>query len=386
MVSSELFSNKAEESLDRHYKANTDSFGSLVVTHCPRLFGAIAFILVMSLAACSDDSSGNAEPVQSIVRPAKLLTIENGAPRSDVVFPAVVQADEFANLNFQIGGKLRQLNVLEGEVVTQGEIIAALDPLNATNEVVRARAEYENAKSAYERGLSLVEENAIAVRTVEERQATMQVAKATLNIAEEQLRDSVLRAPYDGRVSRVYVRPFQVVQAGEDIVLLQSAALEAVFSLPSSLVAKIDDLTTVDATVRLNAAPDRLIGATFKEIAGTSDNATQTYEAAVRFVAPEGFRILPGMTAEVSLNLESPITQITAPVIPLSAVVADTDKTYVWQVDPYTNRLTAAHVKLGAPSAGQVQVLSGLHPGDVIVAAGAATFQDGAEVRPWAVQ
>lgn len=343
------------------------------------LSSALALTLV---AACSQEAPQEDVSLAPQVRPAKLITVIGDDTARALVFPATVQADEFADLNFQVAGEIRQLNVLEGETVSRGEIIAALDPINATNEVARTRSEYENAKAAFERALLLVEENAIAQSVLEERRSNMQVTKAALDTAEEQLRDNVLRAPYAGRISQVYVRPFQVVQASNNIVLIQSTDLEAVFSLPSAMVAQIGDLNSIDARVRLNAAPDIAIDARFKEIAGDADPATQTYEAALRFTPPEGLRILPGMTAEVSLTLPGTNTH-TTPVIPLTAIVSDPSDTFVWRVSPDTMQLASASVTLGTPEGGRVEILQGLEPGDLIVAAGAATFQEGVTVRPW---
>ncbi|MEM9014170.1 MAG: efflux RND transporter periplasmic adaptor subunit [Pseudomonadota bacterium] len=330
-------------------------------------------------------AEGDVETAESI-RPAKLVTVEAATNQRNLSFPAVVRAAEFAELTFQIAGEIRELSVLEGQTVEEGFVIAKLDQRNAANALAQAKAEYSNAEAEYQRARRLVEQDAISRSTLDGRRTQRDIAQAAMNSAQKSFDDTVLSAPFDGGISRVYGRRFQNVQAKEAIAVIQSNEVEAVINVPGTIIARVPQLLPVGTTVTLDAAPDLAIPAEFKESSGVADENTQTYEITFTFTPPKELLILPGMTANVQSTFLFEGAKDIIPdgiATPLSAILSEGGKRYVWLVDTDSMTLSKREVEVVADTAENVIVTSGLNGGETIVAAGVPFFHDGMTIRSW---
>lgn len=337
---------------------------------------------LLVLSACAD---GEAPTVVDTVRPAKLITVEAASLERELTFPAVIQAARSAELTFQVAGEIRELNVLEGDVVQAGDVIATLDQRDARNRLAQAEAEYENAVVEFERAERLFEQDAIARSVLDTRRTQRDVARASLDTSRKALSDTVLRAPFSGGISRVDGRQFQNIQAKEVIALIQSSEVEAVMNVPGTIVARIPQLQQLETRVVLDAAPEAPIIATFKEAAGAADRATQTYAVTFSFTPPEGLFILPGMTATVEsdfLFANAPDIVSGGIAVPLSAILAEGEQRFVWLVGE-DSKVSKQPVVLSSDFGEFVTVVEGLNGGETIVAAGVSFVHDGMEVRPW---
>ena len=142
--------------------------------------------------------------------------------------PAIVRSVRTTDLAFQVGGQIVEWNAIDGSPLRRGEVIARLDARSFEAAVEQAEAQYRNADSEYERAQRLIEEDAISQSVVESRLAQRQVAKASLDTAQKNLSDTVLRAPFSGFVGLSRVEQFQNVAPQQSVLVLQSAAVEAV--------------------------------------------------------------------------------------------------------------------------------------------------------------
>jgi multidrug efflux pump subunit AcrA (membrane-fusion protein) len=97
--------------------------------------------------------------------------------------------------------------------------------------------------------------------------------------------------------------------------------------------------------------------------------------------APRGVTVLPGMTATVVATYQRPGTQGKRILVPISAVYKQESGDQVaWVVGPY-EMISRRVVKMGAATGGDVEILSGLRPGDRVVVAGAPFLSEGMKVR-----
>lgn len=350
------------------------------MTQLTGIRGFVMALVVLTGCSAAEDTVPRQE-----VRPAKLVTVEAATNQRELTFPAVIQAAQSAELTFQIAGEIRELNVLEGSEIQEGDVIARLDQRDARNRLAQAQAEYDNAEAEFQRADRLYSEDAISRSVLDTRRTQRDVARASLDTAQKALSDTVLRAPFTGGVSRVFGRQFQNVQAKEAIAILQSAEVEAVMNVPGTIVARIPQLETVETRVVLDAAPDAPIMATFKEASGQADQATQTYEVSLSFQPPEGLLILPGMTATVESDFLFNGARDIVPngvSIPLSAILAEGDDRYVWLVGE-DSQLRKQPIVVSSDFGELVTVVDGLNGGETIVSAGVSFFHEGMEVRPW---
>lgn len=346
------------------------------------LGGAVA---LTALAGCSGSSDTSADQPPT-PRPAKLVEVEAATNQRDLSFPAVIQAAQTAELTFQVAGEIREINVLEGDEVSAGKIVAKLDQRDALNRLAQAKAEFDNATTEFERAERLAAEDAISRSVLETRRTQRDVADAAYRTAQKAVSDTVLKAPFEGVISTVSGRQFQNVQAKESIAVLQSEEVEAVINIPGTIIARIPQLEPVGVRVKLDAAPDAEIVAQFKEASGEADPSTQTYEISFSFIPPEDLFILPGMTATVESSfLFNGADDLVAEgiAVPLSAILAEGDETFIWLVDETTMKISKRRVIAQSDAGDYVTVTDGLDGGETIVAAGVSFFHDGMTVRRW---
>ncbi len=331
--------------------------------------------------ACSDGDVAESE----IIRPAKLYVVKESSQRIDVNFPAIIEASSSAKLTFQVGGLLESLPVREGQPVRKGAVIGRLDQRRYANAVNSARAQYDSAQTEYLSAAKLLEEDAIARIVVDQRRAQRDVARASLDSAQKDLADTVLRAPYSGVVAEKHATRFENIQPKEDIITLQSVAeVEAVVSVPASLVARLANRRPTEEYVVLNSSPDLKIPGRFKSATTQGDTESQTFQVKFAFAPPRGLTVLPGMTGTVFVGrdlLES--EEDSGITIPVGSIQSDGEKRYVWVVDAKTMTVKKRNIIVEKDAGEEITIRGGLKANETIVAAGAAYLQEGMKIRPY---
>ena len=353
---------------------------------CPHAYWRMLFVMACTalfVTACANEAEA---PAAESSRPAKLVTVKAASSTQTLSLPAVIRAARSSQLTFQVGGQIQELNVLEGQEVAEGDVLATLDQRDYRNNATQARSQYEDAERAYQRARQLIDREAIAQSVLDSRKSQRDITRAALDTAEKALGDTVLRAPFSGAISRIDVKRFQNVQPQEPIAILQSAEVEAVINAPANLIAFVPQFAPVATRVILDAAPSTPLAGVFKEASGAADPNTQTYEASFSFTPPDDLLILPGMTARVETDLQFIEGADASPKgvhAPLAAIVSEGAEKFVWIVDAQTMRVSKRSIAIGDSVGEHVSVTAGLEDGDVIVAAGGSYLHEGMQVRPW---
>lgn len=276
-----------------------------------------------------------------------------------------------------------------------------------------ATTEYDNTKEVFDLGVSNQIELQRSLENRERKAAEQLQAQENLRIGETGARpedieaaeavrrgleaqradaqaafeDASLTAPFSGVVARRYVENFEFVQARQPVVSLQDASvIEVVINVPESdLLTKTEEQRYV-AFASFEGIPDREFELTLKEFATDADPATQTYEVTLSMASPEGFNILPGMTATVrAYPKQQGDDGAAAYAIPLQALPVDGVGTYyVWKLTPGDGDEWIAHrvdVEVGDLTGNSAVVTGGLEIGDRIAAAGVRFLREGQRVR-----
>ena len=343
----------------------------------------LAFLPLL-LVACEEPQ----EVVEEVVRPVKIQTI--GAPDRAAVreYPGTIRATQNAEVAFEVQGRIIEFFVFEGDEVVQGEVLARLDPHDYEADLKASEANMKKAKADYERSLGIQKQDAGAIsqKQIDADLRAYEVSKANLEVPEKALQDSLLRAPFSGRVARKVVEDFANVQAKEPILVLQdTSTLEIEINLPerdvalgTSESANAERADSVQPQVIVSAIPDRTFPARIKEFATTADPVTRTFSIKLDFDNPGDVTILPGMTAMV----QAVVNPQRAWSVPVMAARSDEDgNAYVWTVDPATMTVKRALVELGELKDDRVMIKSGVSEGDMVAVSGVTQLREGMQVR-----
>ena len=125
-----------------------------------------------------------------------------------------VAAAHTVDLGFEIDGKLQTLPVREGEVVTDGQILARLDPERFDLALESARADHELAEKTLSRIESLRASGTVSQAELDEAMARAKLTGLAVKAAQKDLFDTVLRAPFDGRVTKTTRRELSRLSHG----------------------------------------------------------------------------------------------------------------------------------------------------------------------------
>ena len=254
-----------------------------------------------------------------------------------------------------------------------------------------SKANYERAVTAYKvaqedhkSAVQLLEKGTIGrEEDIEAREAEVRGLEGRVVEAKVQLDDSTLRAPYDGKIAKRFVEPNQNIRAQEPVVKFQNVdEIEVVVDVPETVMAA--DLRSADIVKLLaefSGAPGLQFPVHIKEVAQRADPVTQTFRVRVGMKAPTDVKLLPGMTATVTLTYRRAGILGDRIQVPISAVFKDaTGDQVAWVIGP-EQTVTARKVKLGEASGGRIEILEGLQPGDRIAVAGVTFLREGMKVR-----
>ncbi len=357
---------------------------TLLIPRRSLLPGLVVACVVLFSGGCEKQA-----PEQpTVTRPVKILTIEAGGSATEREYPATIKATQQADMGFEVPGRIEEFLVKEGQLVNQGDLLARLDDRDYQAELEKAKANQRKALADLNRSLSIYrqDEGAISKGAIESDRRGKEVADAALQQAQKAVEDTVLRAPFDGYVARKLVEDFANVQAKEPVLILQDISqLEVEVSVPErdmvsrSRANNVDEITArTKPEVSITSIPGRSFPARVKEFATTADTTTRTFQIRLIFERPDDVSILPGMTARVRARVASD----TGIRIPVTAVASSAQhQAFVWKVDPSTMSVSPAPVEMGNLQGDEVEILSGLHDGDILAISGLRYLQDGMQVR-----
>ncbi len=390
----------------------------LAVAITAALTGGVAWALLRQPAAATEEADehanelppGEVELTAEAQKNAALTIIDVASQRIPTMIDmtGTVTPDEarVAHVRPLARGVIEQVWVRLGARVTKGQPLATYDNiqlgeyvgefLSAKAMLRQAEADLDTKRKIAERGRALIALEAIARQTLDLREAEVKTAEATVasvqatvSRVEEQLhrfgltdddlgklstvegkglhRESshaILRAPFDGVITRYDVAEGELVEPDRELFTVVD--LSTVWVL-ADIYEK--DLTKVkvgtDATVRLDAYPDRAFTGRVAFIADSIDPQTRSAKARVVVNNP-GALLKLDMFARISLPTAD---QRDALVIPLSAVQRVDNQPLVF-VQLAANRFVRREVELGSATGDVVEVRAGLAPGERIVSAG----------------
>lgn len=348
----------------------------------------LTLALLVSSAFLTGCSEVESQVEHTLVRPVKLIEINDLTSPTNRSFPARIEANKQAELAFRLSGELITLPLLEGQDVKKGDVLAELDSRDAKNNLLLREADFELADADFRRKAELLKKTLISKAEYDSAKATLKSAKANLASARDQLSYTQLVAPFSGVVANRIIDNFQTVQAGQAILTLhRNDVVDVVIQVPESFVVEVENKRKAEhftPSVRFSAYPEQVFPVTFKEFATQVSPGTQSYKAAFLLDQPKVFDVLPGMSAELTIDFSSTSSMLNSVVLPASAIqMSDSEnQSQVWIFDEATKAVTSSKVTLGQVRSNGIEVLSGIERGDRVVAAGVQHLAEGMQVKP----
>ncbi len=136
---------------------------------------------------------------------------------------------------------MTRVHVAAGDAVQTGQVLVSLADDDLRAQVAGARATFSTAAAHEQRMVFLTNQGVSPRSELESAQARRAQAEAALRAAEESLRYTQLRAPFDGRLQAKRVNEGDLVMAGTPLVEVEGRELELVATLSAQEVAGLAD-------------------------------------------------------------------------------------------------------------------------------------------------
>ncbi|MBI9089361.1 MAG: efflux RND transporter periplasmic adaptor subunit [Desulfobacterium sp.] len=359
-------------------------------------FGLLALLMALTIpgiVGCKD-AGADARLQPEKVRPVKANRLTAPMATSIRSFPGSAQATREVNLAFRVSGPLVALKGNTGDKVTQGDIIARIDPRDFKVQVkalgaklVASRAKRTESKLQYERYIHLIKENAAAKATYDQVKAAYEMAQAQVDVdlknleaARNALKDTVLIAPFTGYIHNKRVENYETVSQGQPIFsVVDLSTMEVEIGIPENLVGKVDTFTHYQCT--FESMPQINFNATLKEVGKKPNPSNHTYPLTLILNPEESSSVRPGMSAEVTVSIagQSKTAWFS---VPAQSIVNDGQrKTFVWMVDENTGKVSKRSVETGGFTHTGIEVKGDIHAGNWVVTAGASFLKEGQTTR-----
>jgi RND family efflux transporter MFP subunit len=385
----------------------------------------LALSTLPAVAGCSRSRKAEAaEP--AAVRSVKTETAQLRDVRRQVDVVGTLAAREEVTVSAEVEGRVARLVHDLGDRVNAGDPLVELDPeklrfkvaeqragldqararfgaaadgelppIERMPEVVSAAAQLADAQPQYERAQTLAGRSLLPQSQLDEAKTKVATAKAahesalaaarqlraeiaarasTLGFAERELRDAVIRAPFEGYVAERLVTPGQFVGLKEPIMrIVRLHPLKLTAEIPERFAPWIE--TGRELAVRADAYPGQSFPGKIVRISPSVNLRSRAFAVEGEVPNPDG-RLKPGTFARVQITTDHIDRALT---VPAAAIQNRYGTNRVFVVNQ--GQLVGKEVVMGDRVGERVEVLQGLDAGTTIVASDVEQLSEGMRVK-----
>jgi RND family efflux transporter MFP subunit len=352
-------------------------------------------------------------PKAAVVRTILVQETTSGGQRTLLNASGYVTARRQATVSSKVTGKVIEVLVEEGMKIEAGQVVARIDSSNVEKSLRLAEAQSESARKALEETKANIEQaerelvrftqlaaNKVASQSdldraeaeakslrarLEKQKADVVVSEREIAQWQQQLDDTVIRAPFSGIVTSKNAQPGEMISpmsAGGGFTrtgictLVDMSSLEIEVDVNESYINRVEPGQKVEAT--LDSYPDWHIPSKVIAIIPAADRQKATVKVRVGFEKLEP-RILPDMGVKVAFQgADDKPSASRNIVIPKAAVQQRDGRDVIWIARD--GRVEKRAVTVETRRGDEVTVTAGLNGGEKVVVEGADKLADGARI------
>ncbi|PXG07063.1 efflux transporter periplasmic adaptor subunit [Brucella abortus] len=329
------------------------------------------------------------QPAQTV----STVTVEPGVWQPGVEAIGTASALNGVDLTVQLDGVVQKINFKANQDVKQGDILLQMEDSIQRADLAAAEAEAVLAQQNLKRADTLRTRGVGAVSNVDTTASAANAAVALVEKMRATLAQKSVKAPFSGVIGIPKVDIGQYLTPGTVIATLQNIDIMRIdFTVPEQLLATIK----LGQTVKVGSNADTLdFTGKIVGIDPKIDPTTRLVSVRAEVDNPD-HKLTPGQFVQVRVELPEESNVIA---LPQTSIVSSLYGDYVYVVRPEQKQESAkaseaakvqegqkqvaqqVFIKLGRRSAGNVEVTSGLKPGDIIITAGQNRLSSGVPVK-----
>jgi cobalt-zinc-cadmium efflux system membrane fusion protein len=344
-------------------------------------------------SAASDESQARLFSVpQQQMSHVQVVTVEPSSLHHVLRLPGTVAYNGFETTPVlaQISGPIAKIPIVPGEHVVAGQpmlYVASPDFAQLRTNYLKAKDALSLAERSYARSQDLYQHRVIAQADLEQAESTENQAQADLQSAEQAMKavgidhpdrmskdavmpDVPVLAPISGEAVERLVSPGQVIQAGATQVFTISNmasvwVLASVYERDMGAVHKGDPVT-----IQTDAYPEQFHGQ-ISYIGAALDPTSHTLQVRIVTQNP-GEKLKKDMYVTATIQAGAIPNTLT---VPDSAVLRDAENEPFVYVEVSSGQFGQRQITIGENANGKTQVLTGLKPGERVIADGSLFLQ-----------
>ena len=331
---------------------------------------AALLLASVSLGACADDAAQQSAVVQTTQ--AKVFTIQTQQVPEHYTTSGSVASDHKVSISAQISGYIKALDVREGDQVKAGQVLLKIDPTDAKQAYLQAKADLKDAKTDWQRFEELQASGAVSSQKVDKAKLRYDVAKSNVARAENQLSYAEVRSPVDGVIVEKRLSVGDLASPGMPILTIEDPNSLLVSTYVSEgYISKIHTGDAVDITI---ASLHKTFEGTVRQVVQAANPVSHQFLVKVALKADAD--IHPGMFAQAGFR----VGERAALLIPQAVIQSRAGLNAVYVVN-------AQHIaqyrliRLGQSMGDKVEVVAGLQAGDTLAWQGNPSLKTGMKVQ-----
>jgi len=319
--------------------------------------------------------STESEHRQSPSPPVK-VSVQPAISRTRVATEEVmgtVRAKTRATVEAKVAGRILQMPVTIGQRVNAGDLLALIDVREIEARLDQARAMLAQAKKDYDRFTALLRQGAVTQAEFDGIEARYKAAEAAVREAESMLDYARVSAPFNGVITRKYADVGDFAAPGRPLLEVED---------PTILRFEADVPETISQGIHLGMTMTVsfptlgiILEGVVAEVAPAADPISRT--VLVKLDLPQTQALKSGMFGRLAV----PVGHATSVWVPASAVVQRGQMEIVFVAAQGHAQMRL--VKVGKRTTAEVELLSGVEPGELVIVDGTPMIRDG---QPLAIE
>lgn len=332
-----------------------------------RVGGAVALAGAMLAAGCHSDRGVQDAAVSPVA--AELITVQAESGTTYATVPGTVVSKRHAEIASRLSGYVQSVKVQAGDRVEAGQPLLAIDSSDVTGQLQQAQAVFDEAEVNYQRTTSLYAKGVATKVQMDDATRQHATAKAALQMAQAAVGYADIRAPFAGVVVDKLADPGDLATPGKPLLVLEDPrALEVQSYVPDELYGLLHVGETIPYATEAGSYSGRL-----QSKVEAADAQTHTHLIRIEVTAAAG--LMSGRYVRVSI----PTGSAPLVLVPARSVAERAGISGVFVVDAGG----LAHFRLvrtGEQRGGNVEIQSGLAPGERIVLAPGDMIDNGTRI------
>jgi multidrug efflux pump subunit AcrA (membrane-fusion protein) len=387
---------------------------------------AAAAALALATTGCSKpDTSAQARSRESAAKSVQVEVVRQDSVRRAVDVVGTLVAVDQVTISSEADGKVSRILADLGDRVTAGQVLIQLDrekqqytyeqqqavlartlaqygasdpehlpDIEQTPDVQKAKADLVQATQAFDRASELFKRTLISQQTLDDAKtalqskqasydsalqnaknlrASIQASEATMKLAGRQLRDTDIRAPFDGHVEKRFVNLGELVKAQMPVMaVVRLNPLKVIAEIPEKMAPWIKDGQPV--TLLVDAYRDKTFEGKVSRISPGVNAATRAFPFEA-LVPNADTTLKPGTFARVHIESGKVDDVLT---LPYSALQYRYGVNRVFVVNG--DKLAMRELSVGERMGERIEIVKGVKAGERVAVTDVETLSEGALV------